>query len=396
MALNQTYRFITRGFCKNILHRNNTSFYTQMQRHTRYLSAMSEQFNQAKEKVPTLTKDPGNEVKLKMYALFKQGSVGACNAPKPGALDFVGKAKWNAWNDLGNLSQEDAQKQYIALVESLLAQEPSSSNKAEKANEAESGDFEHILVTQDGGLTTITLNRPTKYNALNPKMYLEIIQALKQAGEDNSVVTLITGAGQYFCSGNDLTNFLNIPPEGPEKMAADGRELLREFVKTFIDFPKPIVAAVNGPAVGISVTLLGLLDMVYASDKATFHTPFMTLGQSPEACSSYLFPKIMGQAKAHEVLLAGKKLNAVEACNYGLVTEVIPQAEFEREVNKKMKYMAGLPPQSLALSKQLCRSAEKDKLHDVNNKECELLAKRWLSDECAKAVMAFMQRKAKM
>ncbi|XP_046841815.1 enoyl-CoA delta isomerase 2-like [Xenia sp. Carnegie-2017] len=83
-------------------------------------SAISHQFKEAKDKVGSLTQDPGNELKLKMNALFKQGSLGKCNTPKPGTLDFVGKAKWNAWNDLGDLSQVDAQKQCIALVESLL------------------------------------------------------------------------------------------------------------------------------------------------------------------------------------------------------------------------------------------------------------------------------------
>lgn len=359
------------------------------------MMSTNEQFQKAKETVAKLTQDPGNEAKLKMYALFKQGSVGQCNAPKPGALDFVGKAKWTAWKQLGNISQEDAQKQYIALVDSLFAQvSPSKKDSSENASDAD--DFEHIAVTREGGLKTIVFNRPSKYNALNHKMYKEIITALEQAGQDDSVVTLLTGAGQYFCSGNDLNNFLNIPPEGPQKLAADGKEILQKFVSTFIDFPKPIVAAVNGPAVGISVTLLALLDIVYASDTATFHTPFMSLGQSPEACSSYLFPKIMGHAKAQEVLLAGRKLTAVEACNYGLVTEVFPHADFQKEVEQRMKHIAGLPPKSLSLSKQLCRSAEKEFLHNVNNKECELLAERWLSDECAEAVMSFMKRKAKM
>ncbi|XP_046850699.1 enoyl-CoA delta isomerase 2-like [Xenia sp. Carnegie-2017] len=91
-----------------------------------------------------------------------------------------------------------------------------------------------------------------------------------------------------------------------------------------------------------------------------------------------------------------KKLTAVEACNYVLVTEVIPQAEIEKEINNRMKYMAALPPKSLSLSKKLCCSVELEKLHDVNNKECEVLAQKWLSEECAQAVMTFLQRKSKM
>ena len=93
--------------------------------HTRspLFAAHDAEFKEAKEKVSSLKEDPGNDVKLKMYALFKQATVGACNAPKPGMMDFVGKAKWEAWNGLGKMSQDDAQKEYIKLVDSLVAAE---------------------------------------------------------------------------------------------------------------------------------------------------------------------------------------------------------------------------------------------------------------------------------
>merc|ERR1712054_237347 len=127
-------------------------------------------------------------------------------------------------------------------------------------------------------------------------MYREIMEALSFASEDPSVaVTLVTGAGNYYSSGNDLSNFSRL--QNPTRTAAEAKDLLVEFVGSFIDHPKPLVAGVNGPAIGIAVTTLALCDAVYASSSATFHTPFRQLGQAPEGCSSYTFPYLMGETR---------------------------------------------------------------------------------------------------
>lgn len=120
------------------------------------------------------------------------------------------------------------------------------------------------------------------------------------------------------------------------------------------------MCAVNGPAIGIAVTLLGLADQVYVSDKATFHTPFTSLGQTPEGCSSYTFPKIMGPAKANELLLAGRKLNATEAYERGLVTDIFPHSDFHTRVEEKTKFLASLPQQAMMYTKALYRGRERD------------------------------------
>ncbi|XP_041816942.1 enoyl-CoA delta isomerase 2, mitochondrial isoform X2 [Chelmon rostratus] len=360
------------------------------------MGATVEQFEQAKSKLSTLKNDPGNEVKLKIYALFKQATQGPCNSPKPGMLDFVNKVKWDAWKSLGSISQEEARQQYCDLIGSLVAAEGGSSAQV-AAQPAGSGTaYETLLVTMEDDITTIKLNRPAKKNAITTEMYNDIIAALEQAAKDDSVITVFTGAGDFYCSGNDLTNFTKIPEGGVEETARRGGDLLRKYVKAYIDFPKPLVAVVNGPAVGISVTLLGLFDLVYATERASFHTPFSQLGQSAEGCSSYTFPKIMGPAKASEMLLFNKKLTAAQACELGLVSEVFPDSSFQSEVWTRLKAYAKLPPNSLALSKQLIRSMEKERLHAVNDAEVERLVERWTSDECFNAVMNFFQARAKL
>ncbi|XP_049421781.1 enoyl-CoA delta isomerase 2, mitochondrial [Epinephelus fuscoguttatus] len=360
------------------------------------MGATVEQFEQAKNKLSTLKNDPGNEVKLKIYALFKQATQGPCITPKPGMLDFVNKVKWDAWKSLGSISQDEARQQYCDLIDSLVAAEGGSSAQVAAQLAGSGTTYETLLVTTVDDITTIKLNRPTKKNAITTEMYNEIIAALQQAAKDDSVITVFTGTGDFYCSGNDLSNFTNIPAGGVEAMAKQGGELLRKYVKAYIDFPKPLVAVVNGPAVGISVTVMGLFDLVYATERATFHTPFSQLGQSAEGCSSYTFPKIMGNAKATEMLLFNKKLTAVQACELGLVTEVFPDSSFQSEVWTRLKEYAKLPRNSLAFSKQLIRSLEKEHLHAVNNAEVERLVERWTSDECFSAVMSFFQAKSKL
>ncbi|KAJ8277026.1 hypothetical protein GJAV_G00070630 [Gymnothorax javanicus] len=366
----------------------------QLHRTGSVMGATVEDFNHAKAQLNTLKKDPGNEVKLKIYGLFKQATLGPCNTPKPGMLDFVNKAKWDAWKALGSVSQDEARQQYVDLISSLVAAEGPAQDVAKPSGGA--AVFETLLVTTEDKITTIRLNRPSKKNAISIEMYTEIVKALEAAGKDDSVITVLTGSGDFYSSGNDLKNFTKIPEGGIEKMARDSGELLRGFVKAFIDFPKPLIGVINGPAVGVSVTVLGLFDVVYATERATFHTPFSQLGQSPEGCSSYTFPKMMGVAKASEMLLFNKKLTAVEACQRGLVSEVFPDSTFQTEVWARVEAYAQLPRNSLALSKQLVRQVEKEQLHAANDQEVERLMERWLSEECMNAIMNFLQTKGRL
>uniref|UniRef100_A0A8C5ZPH8 Enoyl-CoA delta isomerase 2 n=1 Tax=Marmota marmota marmota TaxID=9994 RepID=A0A8C5ZPH8_MARMA len=297
--------------------------------------------------------------------------------PKPSMLDFVNKAKWDAWN-------ETARQNYVDLVCSLSPSSESSSQvKPAAANEKQPGS-ENIIVTSQDGITKIMFNRPTKKNAITTSMYKEIIHALKAASTDNSAITVITArVSNLFSDSNFLARL--------EHLMLFCFLFHRDFVDAFIDFPKPLVAVVNGPAVGIVVTLLGLFDVVYASDKVSQTCSFIFFFI---CCIHYTF--ISSEKYAAEMLILGRKLTAGEACARGLVTEVFPESTFQKEVWTRLKAYAKLPTNSLRISKELIRSNEKEKLHAVNAEECTVLQGRWLSEECMNALMNFVSRKSKL
>lgn len=252
-----------------------------------------------------------------------------------------------------------------------------------------------IKVTTDDKIFKIQLDRPEKFNAITWEMYETFIQSMDTASNDSQTsITVITGSGDYYCSGNDLSNFTRIKkPSDMVELADHGEKVLERFVRAHILHEKPLIALVNGPAIGISVTVLALFDLVIASDKATFHTPFTTLGQSPEGCSSFTFPALMGPSKASEMLLFGKKLTAEEALERNLVSQVVPHTQFQQELESKIRQLSQLPPESLRLNKKIIRDAHKERLLSTNIAECKLLKSRWLSKECQKALQDFMLRK---
>lgn len=346
---------------------------------------------EAMDKVQTLS-SASNADKLQLYALYKQATAGTDRGSAPSSFNFVAKAKYDAWEALGDMSAEDAVKAYVDKVAEMAGEDAAAESASASA---EAGAFTDIKYTVEDGLAVITMNRPKKFNAITYKMYKEIGEALQQAGQDPKVrVAMLTGAGEYYCSGNDLSNFANIPPGGVQQLADEAGVILHDFVDAFITFPKPLIAAVNGPAVGIAVSAgVALADVVWASSSATFHTPFTALGQSPEACSSVTFPAMVGGPRAAEMLLFGRKITAGEAKEWGMASEVMPADKFAAEALAKAKQMAKLPPQALQLGKGIMRKFSIEHLKTVNQAEVDLIKTRWVSDECMNAIMSFMSRK---
>ncbi|KAI7693016.1 hypothetical protein SSS_09076 [Sarcoptes scabiei] len=233
-------------------------------------------------------------------------------------------------------------------------------------------------------------------------MYQGIADALKRSAEDPEIkFAVVTGTGEYFSSGNDLTNFTTALKKFDGDMVKalqSSRDQCQQFVSAFIDFPKPLIGIINGPAFGIMFTTLGLFDCVIATEKASFISPFSSLGISPEGCSTYTFPRIFGTSIASELLYFNYKMSVEEALRHGFVSRIVKSNELNQHVNEWLYGENGLVktcyPSSMMNAKSLVRNEEtRLALHEVNKIECDLLHQSWSSDECREALQKFYTRK---
>ncbi|TKC39271.1 hypothetical protein EI555_000898 [Monodon monoceros] len=254
--------------------------------------------------------------------------------------------------------------------------------------------YRDIVVRKQDGFTHILLStKSSENNSLNPEVMKEVQSALSTAAADDSKLVLFSAVGSVFCCGLDFIYFIRRLTDDRKRESTKMAEAIRNFVNTFIQFKKPIIVAVNGPAIGLGASILPLCDVVWANEKAWFQTPYTTFGQSPDGCSTVMFPKIMGGASANEMLLSGRKLTAQEACGKGLVSQVFWPGTFTQEVMVRIKELASCNPVVLEESKALVRCNMKLELEQANERECEVLKKIWGSAQGMDSMLKYLQRK---
>ena len=243
-----------------------------------------------------------------------------------------------------------------------------------------------IAVTDDGAVRVIRMNRPAKKNALTLAMYGGLTQALQEADQNEAIrCSLIAGTPGAFCAGNDITDFLKASSGGLDTRA-------HSFLHALAGRQKPLVAAVDGVAVGVGTTMLLHCDHVVASTTTTLSTPFIKLGLIPEAASTMLAPMRMGYARAFSLLVMGRPLSAAEAKDAGIVNSVVDSTEAEAVALTAAREIAALPPHAVAVTRGLMRSQTGEVLKRIDQESAhfrDLLQ----SDEARAAFMAFLARR---
>jgi enoyl-CoA hydratase/carnithine racemase len=244
-----------------------------------------------------------------------------------------------------------------------------------------------IEVERERGLLTLRLNRPEKKNALTRAMYSRLAEALKQADADPEInAVLITGSTECFTAGNDITDFIQQPPGNLDSPVF-------HFMLNLLECRKPVIAAVAGAAVGIGTTMLLHCDLVYVSRDARLRMPFVNLGLCPEFGSSLILPRLLGHAKAAELLLLGEGFSGEQAAQWGIATEALGSGEAALAKAREMALrFESLPPEAVRVSKQLMKAPDRELLRKVIEEEGALFTQRLRSPEAMAALSAFISR----
>ena len=247
-----------------------------------------------------------------------------------------------------------------------------------------------ILSHREGGVLTLTFNRVDKKNAITAAMYQALADALNAAASDDAVrVAVIQGSEGVFTAGNDLKDFLS----NQKELGTDEPASVEQFIYALRDFPKPLVAAVAGPAVGIGVTMLLHCDLVYAGDNAAFSLPFVNLGLCPEAGASLLLPLQVGYLRASEKLLMGEAFYAEEALEMGLINRILPPHEVNGYAQAQAVKLAAKPAGALRASKALLKAPQKAALGGVLKSEFQAFGALLQGPAAKEAIQAVMEKR---
>ena len=244
-----------------------------------------------------------------------------------------------------------------------------------------------ILISRDKEVLTLSFNRPEKMNALTRFMYSDLSKGLNEAAGDFGIrAVVLTAEGDHFTAGNDIKDFMNNPPTSDDSEVA-------QFLAAILNFPKPLLAAVKGNAVGVGTTMLLHCDVVVAGPTANFSMPFASLGLVPEAGSSFLFPQLVGYQRAARIFMTGESFDADSAIEMGLVAA--KDANPLAHAMKIAQHIAEQPPQAIINTKALLKAKNHDAVAAIMKAEFEIFAMALQSDEAMEAFMKFMSKKGK-
>lgn len=246
----------------------------------------------------------------------------------------------------------------------------------------------YISTSLDQRVLTIRLVRTDKKNAITGPMYSDLAAAFNAAGADDQVrVVLLTGSGDSFCAGNDIVDFLENTPSDVDSAP------VMHFMRALSTFRKPVVAAVNGLAIGVGATLLLHCDLVYAADTARFQFPFANIGICPEFGSTQLLPMLLGHARAAEICLLGELFDAPTARQAMIVNAIVPAAELEAHARERALRLAAQPPNAIRTTKALLKRWSPSPMDEVIRTEAAEFMAMLRMPEAREALGAFTQKR---
>jgi enoyl-CoA hydratase/carnithine racemase len=248
--------------------------------------------------------------------------------------------------------------------------------------------MDDIITERSGGILRVELNRPAKKNAMTSSMYVALAKIFNDAAEDPIIrAVLWHGAGDSFCAGNDVEDFLKNPP-GP------GESPQSRLMQALLYFDKPVVAAVQGAAIGGGTTMLTHCDFVYAGESAKFQMPFVNLAVVPEFGSSCTLPARIGHIRAAELILLALPVDARRAADLGFVTQAVPDQNLLATASETVRKLAAKSPSAVQASKRLMKQPFREQIKAAMKAENEEFSAQIRSADAKEALTAFLEKRA--